>query len=139
MRDTSQCAFTSSKRLVDCGSIYSHLADAPGAGAAFPVPLTGVGFTPAGVGDVDLFGLNKRGNLNLRGVGDGTGVGVGLAGISAVVFLRIRFGVGEAAGDSAAEGDALLSAGEAVAAGFVDTRCFGGKGDLVGVPVSSCD
>ena len=140
MRDASECAFTSSKRLVDCGSIYSHPADAPGAGAAFPVPLTGVGFTPAGVGDVDLFGLNKRGNLNLRGVGDGTGVGVGLAGISAVVFLRIRFGVGEAAGDSAAEGDVLLSAGEAVAAGFVDTRCFGGEGDsLGGVPVSSCD
>jgi len=140
MRDASECAFTSSKRLVDCGSIYSHPADAPGAGAAFPVPLTGVGFTPAGVGDVDLFGLNKRGNLNLRGVGDGTGVGVGLAGISAVVFLRIRFGVGEAAGDSAAEGDAVLSAGEAVAAGFVDTRCFGGEGDsLGGVPVSSCD
>ncbi len=64
-------------------SIYSRLADAPGAGAALApaaVPLTGAGFTPAGLGDVELFGLNKRGNLslNLRGVGDGTGVGVGL-------------------------------------------------------------
>jgi hypothetical protein len=138
MRDASECAFTSSKRLVDCGSIYSHLADAPGAGAAFPVPLTGVGFTPAGVGDVDLFGLNKRGNLNLRGVGDGTGVGVGLAGISAVVFLRIRFGVGEAAGDSAAEGDAPLSTG-GVASVLFSVRCFAGEGDSVGVPVSSWD
>ena len=36
------------------------------------------GFTPVGLGEADLFGLNKRGNLNLRGVGDGTGVGVGL-------------------------------------------------------------
>ena len=36
------------------------------------------GFMPAGLGEADLFGLNKRGNLNLRGVGDGTGVGVGL-------------------------------------------------------------
>ena len=36
------------------------------------------GFTPAGLGEGDLFGLNKRGNLNLRGVGDGIGVGVGL-------------------------------------------------------------
>jgi len=38
------------------------------------------GFTPAGLGEAELFGLNKRGNLslNLRGVGDGTGVGVGL-------------------------------------------------------------
>ena len=119
-------------------SIYSHLAEAPGAGAA-PIPLAGAGFTLAGVGDVDLFGLNKRGNLNFRGVCDGTGVGVGLGGISAVVFLRIRFGVGEAAGDSAAEGDVLLSAGDAVAAASLDTRCFGGEGDSVGVPVSSCD
>ena len=64
-------------------SIYSRLADAPGAGPALApaaVPLTGAGFTPAGLEDVELFGLNKRGNLslNLRGVGDGTGVGVGL-------------------------------------------------------------
>jgi len=64
-------------------SIYSRLADAPGAGPASApaaVPLTGAGFTPAGLEDVELFGLNKRGNLslNLRGVGDGTGVGVGL-------------------------------------------------------------
>jgi hypothetical protein len=36
------------------------------------------GFTAAGLGEGDLFGLNKRGNRNLRGVGDGTGVGVGL-------------------------------------------------------------
>jgi hypothetical protein len=36
------------------------------------------GFTPAGLGEADLFDLNKRGNLNLRGVGDGTGAGVGL-------------------------------------------------------------
>ena len=122
-------------------SIYSHLADALGAGAAFPVPLTGAGFAPAGVGDVDLFGLNRRGNLNLdlRGVGDATGVGVGLGDISAVVFLRIRLGVGEAAGESAAEDGVALSAGEAVAAAFLDTRSFGGERDSVGVPVSSCD
>jgi hypothetical protein len=125
-------------------SIYSRLAVAPGAGAglapvAVPVPLTGVGFTPAGLGDVGRFGLNKRGNLNLNllGVGDATGVGLG---VTSAVFLRTRFGVGEAAGDSAAEGDAALSAGEAVAAAFLDTRCSGGEGDSVGgVPVSSCD
>jgi len=121
-------------------SIYSHLADAPGVGAAFPVPLTGAGFTPAGVGDGDLFGLNKRGNLNLdlRGVGDATGVGVGLGDSSAVVFLRIRLGVGEAAGDSAAEGDAPLSTG-GVASVLFSVRCFGAEEDSVGVPVSSCD
>jgi hypothetical protein len=59
---------------------------------------------------------------------------VGLAGISAVVFLRIRFGVGEAAGDSAAEGDAPLST-----SGVASVRCLDGEGDSVGVPVSSWD
>ena len=109
--------------------------------AAVQVPLAGVGFMPAGLGDGDLFGLNKRGNLNLnlRGVGEATGVGVGLGDTSAVVFLRIRLGVGEVAGESAAEDDVALSAGEAVAAAFLDTRSFGGEKDSIGVPVSSCD
>ena len=77
--------------------------------------------------------------MNLRGVGDATGVGVGLAGISAVVFLRIRFGVGEAAGESAAEDDAALSTGEVSRRFVFDVRFFGSEGDSVGVPVSSCD
>ena len=88
---------------------------------------------PSGVGDADLFGLNKRGNLNLRGLGDAAG---GLAATSTVGFLRIRFGFGEAAGDSAAEGTVALSVGE-MASAFL--TCFGGEGDSVGVPVSSCD
>ena len=62
----------------------------------------------AGLGDADLFGLNKRGNLNLRGVGEGTGVGVGRGDASAIALLRLRFGVGEAVGDSSAESDAAL-------------------------------
>jgi hypothetical protein len=41
----------------------------------------------AGVGDADRFGLNKRGNLNLRGVGEGAGLGVGVGDASAVSFL----------------------------------------------------
>ena len=76
--------------------------------------------------------------MNLRGVDDATGVGVGLGDTSAVVFLRIRLGVGEAAGDSAAEADALLSIG-GVASVLLCVRCFGDEGDSVGVPVSSCD
>jgi hypothetical protein len=92
---------------------------------------------PAGVGDADLFGLNKRGNLNLRGVGDGTGVGVGVGDASAVAFLRVRFGLGEAAGDSASEADVVLSAGEVVSV-VLCVRCFAGEGDSVGVPVSNC-
>jgi len=85
----------------------------------------------------DCFGLNKRGNLslNLRGVGDATGVG--LADTSAAALLRIRLGVGEAAGDSAAEDEVALSAGEVAPVSFC-VRCFDCEGDSVGVPVSSC-
>jgi hypothetical protein len=88
----------------------------------------------------DCFGLNKRGNLslNLRGVGDATGVGVGLAGALVIVFLRISLGVGEAAGDSAAEGEVALSAGEVAPVSFC-VRFFGSERDSVGVPVSNCD
>jgi hypothetical protein len=77
--------------------------------------------------------------LNLWGVGDATGVGVGLGDTSVIVFLRIRFGVGEAAaGDSVAAGDALLSTGGVGSVVFC-VRCLGGEGDSLGVPVSSCD
>jgi hypothetical protein len=107
---------------------------------AAPLQLAGTEFTPAGLADGDLFGLNKRGNLilNLRGVGDTTGVRMGLAGALVIVFLGIRFGFGEAAGNVAAEGDVVLSAGEAASVSFC-VRCFGGEGDSAGVPVSSCD
>jgi len=106
--------------------------------AAASLPIVGAEFPPDGLADGDLLGLNKRGNLNLRGVGDATGVGMGLAGTSAVVFLRIRFGFGKAAGDSTSEGDAVLSTG-GVASVLFCVRCFGGEGDSWGVPVSSCD
>ncbi len=107
---------------------------------AAPLQLAGTEFTPAGLADGDLFGLNKRGNLilNLRGVGDTTGVRVGLAGALVIVFLRISLGVGEAAGDLAAERDSALSTGEAASVRFC-VRFFGNEGDSLGVPVSSCD
>ena len=90
--------------------------------------------------DGKLFGLNRRGNLslNLRGVGDATGVGVGLGVTSAVVFLRTRLGVGDAAGDSAAEDGAALSTG-GVASVLFSVRCFGREEDSFGVPVRSWD
>lgn len=94
-----------------------------------------------GFGEGDLFDLNNRGNLslNFRGVGVATGVGVGLGDTSAAVFLRRRLGVDEiAGGDSAVEGDALLSA-DGVASVLFCARCLAGEGDSLGVPVSSCD
>ena len=63
---------------------------------------------------------------------------MGLGDTSAVVFLRIRFGLGEAVADSAAEGDLALSAG-GVASGLFCVRCLGGEGDSDGVSVSNCD
>ena len=64
---------------------------------------------------------------------------MGLGDSSAVVFLRIRLGVGEAAGDSAAEGDAPLSTG-GIASVLFSVRGFGGEGDSPGgVPVSNWD
>ena len=76
--------------------------------------------------------------MNLRGVGEATGVGLGLADTSAFVFLRTGLGLGEAAGDSATEGDAALSTA-GVASDLLSARRFGGALDSVGVPVSSCD
>jgi hypothetical protein len=96
------------------------------------------GFTPVGLGEADLFGLNKRGNRNLRGVGDGTGVGVGLGDAWAATFLRVRFGLGDAAGNSVAEGGAPLSTA-GVASVLFSIRCFGGEGDSKGEPVSNWD
>ena len=66
-------------------------------------------------------------------------MGLGLS--SAVVFLRIRLGVGDGdtAGDSTTESDAPLSTG-GVASVLFSVRCFAGEGDSVGgVPVSSWD
>jgi hypothetical protein len=64
---------------------------------------------------------------------------VGVGDTLAVAFLRIGLGVAEAAaGDSAGEGDAVLSAG-GVASVLFSVRCFGAEGDSVGVPVSSWD
>ena len=62
---------------------------------------------------------------------------MGLGCTSAVLFLRIRFGVGEA-DDSAVEGNAALSHGR-VSSISLSVRGFGDDEDSVGVPVSSCD
>jgi hypothetical protein len=112
---------------------------AASSGFLFVLMFIVAGFTPAGLGEADLFGLNKRGtlNLNLRGVGDATGVGVGVGDTLAVVFLRIRLGLGEAAGDSVAEGGAPLSTA-GVASVLFSVRSFGGE-DSMGVPVSNWD
>lgn len=74
------------------------------------------------------------------GVGDATGVGVGLGDASIIVFLRMRFRVGEAAtGDFAAERGVAVATGGAVSVAFC-VRSSGCDPDWVGgVPVNSCD
>jgi hypothetical protein len=59
---------------------------------------------------------------------------VGEAAAVASAFLcERRFpGDGDVAGDSAVEGDAAFSAGEAVASAFLCVRCFAVEGDAAG-------
>lgn len=60
---------------------------------------------------------------------EGDALATGLAAASGFAFLRVCFAFGEAAGDSAGDGDAAVSAGETVAAAFLCVRCFAGEGD----------
>jgi hypothetical protein len=63
---------------------------------------------------------------------------VGLGDNSAVVFLRIGRGVGDAEGESPDDGDAAFSTG-GVASVLFSVRCFDGDGDSAGVPTSNWD
>ena len=57
------------------------------------------------------------------------------AAVASAFFCARRFrGDGDASGDSAGEGDAASSAGEAVASACLCARCFAGEGDASGVP-----
>ena len=78
------------------------------------------------------FGLRVR---FPAGEGEAAAPAAGEAALVASAFLCERgfFGDGDAAGDSAVEGDAAFSAGEAVAPAFLCVRCFVGEGDSPGV------
>jgi hypothetical protein len=60
------------------------------------------------------------------------GAGEAAAVASGFLWERGFFGDGDAAGDSAVEGDAAFSAGEAVAPAFWCVRCFAVEGDAAG-------
>jgi len=52
------------------------------------------------------------------------------AAVASAFLCERRFpGEGDAAGDSAVEGGAAFSAGEAIASAFLSVRCFAGEGD----------
>jgi len=63
------------------------------------------------------------------------GDAAGLAAVAAVACLRVRFALGEAAGEAAVEGDAAVSAAGAVVSAFLCVRCFVafGAGDSPGL------
>ena len=113
-------------------------------------PFAGAGAAAAGLAAaVEFFGLNKSPKLNLAGeadaaglaataaapafaraarlpFGDAAGDSAGLAAVVASAFLRVRFALGELAGDVAAEDDSAVSAVEAVLSVFLRPRCFVG-------------
>jgi hypothetical protein len=108
--------------------------------------------TAAGEVLTEDFGLKKSLSADLRGDAEGlaaaglatasvirfffaSGETAGLADVVAAAsacFFRARFGLGDAAGDSAVEGDAACSAGEAAGSAFLCVRCFFGEGDSAG-------
>ena len=83
----------------------------------------------AGDALTELLGLNKSPNEDL---GDAVGLATGLAAAEVVAFFRARFGLGDADGDSAVEGEAAFSADEAAGSDFLCARCFF-AGDSAGV------
>ena len=107
-------------------------------------PFVVVGAAAAGLAPaVEVFGLNKPPRLNgeadAAGLAaaaaavfacfplvDAAGDAAGLAAVVAVACLRVRFALGEAAGDVAAEGDAAVSAVEAAVSDFLCARRFVG-------------
>ena len=100
----------------------------PGAGVAVRV----LPVTDAAEGDAltELLGLNKLPSLNL---GEAVGLAGGLVVASVSPFVRGRLALGDAAGDSAAAGEAAVSAGDAVASAILCWRCFfAGEGDSAG-------
>ena len=118
------------------------------------MPFAAAGIAAEGLpAAVEFFGLNKSPRLNF-GDADGEGLSaaaatafacfplveaagdtLGLAPVAAAACLRARFALGEAAGEAAAEGDAAVSAADAVFSVFLCERCFVGacSGDWPGL------
>jgi hypothetical protein len=95
----------------------------PGAGGLVAVlavaPLAGAGVAAAGLAAAaEVFGLNKSPRLNLAGDADAAGLA---AAAAASPFVRVRFALGEAAGETAGDGDTAGLAAVA-ASTFLRTR-----------------
>jgi len=112
--------------------VLTHTSPCPPPAAGVAVAAAAVAGAEEGDALAELLGLNKSPSVNLPGDADAAGLAPGLAAVSVFAFLRARFSLGEAVGDSAVEGEAAFSAGEAVASAFLCVRCFAGQGDPAG-------
>ena len=111
--------------------MFTHTSPCPPPAAGVAAVVPAVAGAAAGEALTELLGLNISLSENF---GDAVGLAAGLAAASAFAFLRARFGLGDATGDSAVAGEAAVSAGDAVASDFLCVRCFfAGEGDSAGL------
>jgi hypothetical protein len=69
---------------------------------------------------------------------EAAGDAAGLAAVAAAACLRVRFALGDAAGEAASAGDAAVSAVDAAVSDFLCARRFVGSGDCPGEGDWSC-
>ena len=90
--------------------MFTHTSPCPPPAAGVAAVVPAVAGAAAGEALTELLGLNISLSENF---GDPVGLAAGLAAAPAFAFLRARFGLGDAAGDSAVAGEEAVSAGGA--------------------------
>jgi len=88
--------------------VLTHTSPCPPPAAGVAVAAAAVAGAAEGDALTELVGLKKSASVFFAGDADAVGLAAGLAAVSVFAFLRARFSLGEAVGDSAVEGDAAL-------------------------------
>ena len=88
--------------------MLTHTSPCPPPAAGVAVAAAAVAGAAEGDALTELVGLKKSASVFFAGDADAVGLAAGLAAVSVFAFLRARFSLGEAVGDSAVEGDAAL-------------------------------
>ncbi len=104
-----------------CDAVLTHTNPGPPPGAGVAALVTPVAAAAAGDALTELLGLNKSLSENF---GEAVGLTAAVGVASVFACLRARFGLGDAAGDSAVVGEAAVSAAAAVDSVFLCVRCF---------------
>jgi len=86
--------------------VLTHTSPCPPPAAGVAVAAAAVAGAAEGDALTELVGLKKSASVFFAGDADAVGLAAGLAAVSVFAFLRARFSLGEAVGDSAVEGDA---------------------------------